>query len=134
MEDKQKQVTEVRETNEQLGDTNVQRQAVTTKTSLPGTVIAQRVVYYVGGILLILLLGRFLLQLFGASQDSGFVTFIYNLSGFFVWPFSGIFGEPTYGSSHFDSATVVAFIVYAILVVVIAKLFTIGSRSQDTDV
>ncbi|HEX4662619.1 MAG TPA: hypothetical protein VH144_03315 [Candidatus Saccharimonadales bacterium] len=134
MDDKQQKVTEVRETKEQVGNTNVQRQAVTTKSSIPGNIIAQRVVYYIGGALLILLVARFLMQLFGASQDSGFVTFIYSLSGMFVWPFNGIFGEPTYGASHLDSATIVAFVVYAVVIVGIAKLCTLGSNSRDEEV
>lgn len=134
MDDKQQQVTEVRDTKEQVGNTNVQRQSVTTKSSIPGTVIAQRVIYYIGGVLLLILAARFLLQLFGAAQGNGFVDFVYMLSGAFVWPFNGIFGEPTYGSSHFDSATVVAFIVYAVVIIGLAKLVTIGSSTRDEEV
>jgi cytochrome b len=125
-----RQTTEVRETNEQVGSTNVQRQSVEKKTAVSGVVIAQRVIYYIGGVIIALLIVRLLLQLLGANQESGFVNFIYGLSGVFVAPFNGIFGEPTFGASHFDSSALVAIIVYAILTVGIAKLLTV-TRPHD---
>jgi len=125
-----RQTTEVRETNEQIGDTNVQRQSVAKKTEVSGVVIAQRVVYYIGGLIIALVFVRLLLQLLGANQGSDFVGFMYGLSGIFVAPFYGIFGEPTFGQSHFDTSALVAMVVYGLLTVGIAKLLTI-SRPQD---
>lgn len=125
-----RQTTEVRESNEQVGNTTVQRQSVEKKTAVSGVVIAQRVVYYIGGAIVALLVIRLLLQLFGASQTSDFVNFIYALSGVFVVPFYGIFGEPTFGQAHFETSTVVAIVIYSLLTVGIAKLLTI-TRPQD---
>lgn len=123
--------TEVRQETVVDGNESVRRQTVRTDQSVPGSVLAQRIVYYIGGTILVLLAARFVLLLLGASEASGFVNFIYSLSGVFVAPFNGIFTRPTYGTSTFDSVTIVAMIVYGILTVAIAKLLTIGSRNRD---
>lgn len=125
--DEEKQVTEVRETT----DNGVHRRSVTKKTAASGSATAGRVVYYIGGVLIALLALRFLLQILGAAEGNAFVDFIYSLSAMFVWPFNGIFGEPTYGASHFDSATLVAIIVYGLVTIGIARLFTLGSARED---
>ncbi len=127
-----RQTTEVRKTNEQVGNTTVQRESVARTREVSGVVIAQRVVYYIGGFIIGLLLVRLLLQLLGANQGSDFVGFIYGLSAIFVAPFYGIFGEPTFGASHFETSTLVAIIVYALITVGIAKL--IGLASPRTEV
>ncbi|MDQ3123720.1 MAG: YggT family protein [bacterium] len=129
MEEEQR--TEVRREVSTDGNATVQRDTVRTDQSVPGSVLAKRIVYYIGGALLFLLALRFLLLLLGASRNSGFVDFIYSLSGVFVAPFNGIFNEPTYGRSVFDTATLVAMVVYAIVMVGIAKLFTLNKRNRD---
>jgi uncharacterized protein YggT (Ycf19 family) len=129
MEDRQ--TTEVRQTNEQVGNTTVQRESVQQTTKTSSAVIAQRVVYYVGGVIVSLLLVRFVLQLLGASQGSSFVDFIYALTAPFVAPFVGIFGEPTVGTSQFGSSTLVAIIVYTLVTVGIAKLIALTRPNQE---
>ncbi len=131
MADEQQQTEEVRQTNEQLGDTNVQRQTVTRSDKVPRNVLWQRIVYYVGGIIMAFEAVRFILQLLAAHQGNWFVDFVYAVSGWFATPFYGIFGEPTYGASQFDSSALVAFIVYGILTVIIAKLFTLNSNHPE---
>ncbi len=126
----ERQTTEVRETNERVGDSTVQRQSVEKTRSVSSTVVAQRVIYYVGGVIVALIAVRLLLQLLGANQGSDFVGFIYGLSGIFVAPFFGIFGEPTFGQSHFETSALVAIVVYGLLTIGIAKLITL-SRPQD---
>jgi len=126
-----RQTTEVRETNEQLGATNVQRQTVEKKSEVSGIVIAQRVIYYIGGVIIALLALRVLLQLFGANQSSDFVNFIYGLSGVFAAPFFGMFGEPTFGSSHLDTSALAAIIVYALVTVGLAKLLTLTRPHEE---
>jgi len=126
-----RQTTEVRKSNEQVGNTNVQRQSIEKKTAVSGVVIAQRIIYYVGGVIVALLLVRLLLQLLGANPGSDFVGFIYALSGIFVAPFFGIFGEPTFGQSHFETSTLVAVIIYALLTVGIAKLITLTRPHEE---
>lgn len=101
------------------------------KTNVSGVVIVQRIIYYVGGVILALLFVRLLLQLFGASQASGFVDFVYGVSGVFVAPFYGIFGEPTFGTSHFETSTLVAIVIYGLITVGIAKLITITRPREE---
>lgn len=131
MDDQERQVTEVRQTNEQVGNQTVQRESVATTHEVSSTVVAQRVVYYIGGAIIALLALRFILALLGAAEGAAFVDFIYGLSAIFVAPFFGIFGEPTYGASQLETSTLVAMIVYALLTVGIAKLFTLNRRQDN---
>lgn len=126
-----RQTTEVRKTAEQNGNTSVQRESVVVRENVSGVVIAQRVVYYVGGVIVALLFIRLLLQLLGANQGSDFVGFIYGLTGIFVAPFYGIFGEPTFGQSHFETSTLVAIVIYSLLTVGIAKLISLTRPREE---
>lgn len=119
---------EVREQEIDANGEHVTRQVVHEDETASTSVIAERLVGFIGGALLTLLTARFLLLLFGASRSSGFVDFIYGLSSPFVAPFNGIFSEPTYGNAHFDSATLVAIFIYAIIIAGIMKLVTMGNR------
>lgn len=125
------QTTEVRETNDQVGNTNVQRATVRKTNKASGVVVAQQIVYYIGGVLIALLLLRLIFQLLGANQGSGFVDFIYGLSAVFVAPFFGIFGEPTFGATHLETGTLVAIIIYALVTIGIAKLFALGRPHEE---
>jgi len=94
-------------------------------------------VYFVFGILDILLAFRFVFKLLGANPSTGFVDFIYNLSAIFVAPFAGIFntslarGDVT--TSIFEPATLVALIVYAVLAWGIVALIRVISGRQQTE-
>lgn len=122
--DEERQVTEVR------NDDGVRRRTVATRASAPAGVMAQRIVYYIGGVIIAIIALRFIFQLLGAAEGNPFVDFIYGLSGMFVWPFDGIFGEPTYGFSHFDTAALVAIVIYGLVTVGIAKLFALGTARE----
>lgn len=74
-----------------------------------------RVVYYVLAVLEIILALRFFFRLLGASESSGFVMFLYNLSHIFVGPFNGIFNDQALGRSVFEFSTIVAMVVYALI-------------------
>jgi hypothetical protein len=128
MEERQ---TEVRQQVSVDGDESVERETVRTNQSVSSSVFAERLIYYIGGAILVILGIRFVLLLLGASRASGFVNFIYSFSGAFVAPFNGIFSRPTYGTSTFDSATIVAMIVYGIVTVALAKLLTLNKRNRD---
>lgn len=129
--DEDRQTTEVRNSSERVGNTTVQRQSVAKTTEVSGVVVAKRVVYYVGGVIVSLLALRLVLQLFGANQGNAFVDFIYGLSAIFVVPFFGIFGEPTFGQSHFETSTLVAIVVYSLLTVGLAKLIAITRPREE---
>ncbi|MCX7711823.1 MAG: YggT family protein [Clostridia bacterium] len=74
---------------------------------------------YVLGLIEVLLAFRFLFMLLGANPRSGFVSFLYTVTGIFVSPFTGIFNSFTTGGlaarSVFDPATLIGMIVYAVI-------------------
>ena len=130
--DREEQVTEVRQEDAATDRGTVSRERVSTERSVSSNILAKRVTYYIGGVIVALLAVRFVLALLGAAQGNAFVDFVYGLSAVFVAPFYGIFGEPTYGVSQFETSTLVAIIVYALLTVGVGKLFTLNSpRSAE---
>jgi hypothetical protein len=114
--DEERQTTEVRETNVQEGATNVQRQTIAQTTQADGRVVASRVVWYIVGFIIVLLVLRLVLLLLGANDNNAFVGFVYALSGVFAWPFYGIFSyQPAYGQSVLEVSSLVAIAVYALV-------------------
>jgi|ERR1051325_10035879 len=67
------------------------------------------------GVIDILIAARFLGKLFGASTQSAFVGFIYTVSGPLVAPFQGIFGNGGSNANSFETADLVAIVVYAVV-------------------
>ena len=137
MDDNTTETTEVRERN--VADDNgnsVRRQTVATHAdaTADGRVVASRVVWYVAGFIIALLVLRIILFLLAANQGSAFVDFIYALSGVFAAPFNGIFATPAYGSSALDTASLVAIAVYALIAWGISKLFTLNRPAGTADV
>ena len=84
-------------------------------------------VWYIVGIVDLLLLLRGLFHLFGA-RAVGFADLLYNITGFLVAPFRGIFANPKVEGSYFDMASLVAIIVYALLGWIIARLIDLSTR------
>jgi hypothetical protein len=74
------------------------------------------VVYFLCSVLEIVLALRFFFRLLGASRDSGFTQFLYNLSHVFVVPFNGIFHDQALGTGNvFEFSTLIAMLVFALL-------------------
>ena len=89
--------------------------------------VAVRIIWYIAGILLVLLAFRFVFALLGADPANGFANFIYSTSHPFVSPFFGIFNyNLRYGVSRFESYTLVAMVVYSLIALAISKLLTIN--------
>jgi hypothetical protein len=108
--------------------------AVVRRTSPTAGTIARRVVWYLAGILLILLAFRFVLALLGANPSNGFANFIYSASHPFVSPFFSLFNYNTAIDSslsntvrsRFEIYTLIAMAVYAVIAWIIGWLFTLG--------
>lgn len=96
---------------------------------------ASYLVYFIFGLLEVLLAFRFVFKLLGANPSTGFVDFIYSLSSIFVAPFAGIFStsstEGDVTTSIFEPATLVALIVYAVLAWGIVALIRVASGRQQ---
>jgi hypothetical protein len=87
---------------------------------------AAGLVYALFGLLEALLALRFVFRLLGANPAASFVSWLYGFTDFFIAPFYGIFGQPVYQFQNvvsvFDTATLVAIIVYGLIGGVIARL------------
>lgn len=92
--------------------------------------VAQRVVWYIFGIIIALLLIRFVFALLGANRNNGFAEFIYGVTGPLVAPFSNLFAfnGVQYGVSSFELFTLVAVAVYTLIAYGIAQLFNLNRR------
>lgn len=93
-----------------------------------------RVVYYIFGILEVLLAFRLIFKLAGASQGSAFVNFVYRITRIFILPFEGIFrrgvAQGVETTSILEPSTIVALIVYILLAWGIVKLVQVLSRER----
>jgi hypothetical protein len=88
---------------------------------------ATAVVGLIVGIVDILIAARFLGKLLGASSQSAFVHAIYQVSGVLVAPFTGIFGDTGTNTNTFETASLVAIVVYAVIgwgIVVLIRIVT----------
>lgn len=105
------------------------------KRESTGSQTLEYVIYFVFGVLDILLAFRLILRLLGAGTTSSFVNFIYNLSGAFIWPFQGIFSSTVAPGAEtvsvFEPATLIAIIVYAILAWGIVAIVRIASGEKQ---
>jgi uncharacterized protein YggT (Ycf19 family) len=87
-----------------------------------GVARAKQVIYFIFGIVNVLLVMRFVLLLLGANEASPFVNLIYGLSRPFVAPFRGIFGEPAFDGSVIEWASLVGIIVYSLVAYGLARV------------
>lgn len=72
-------------------------------------------IWYILGVIEILLAFRIVLKALAANQSSGFTSFIYSITGPFALPFSGILGESTSGGSLIEWSSVFAVVVYLVI-------------------
>ncbi|MDB4940430.1 MAG: hypothetical protein JWO40_855 [Candidatus Doudnabacteria bacterium] len=99
----------------------------TTKPLYRGT----QVVWYILGILEVLLAFRFVLKLLGANPNAGFTSFIYNASYPFAAPFLSVFRITKVAGSVFEWTTILAMLVYWLIAWGIVRMFLM-SKSVST--
>jgi hypothetical protein len=85
-----------------------------------------QIVWYILGVLEVLLAFRFVLRLLGANSAAGFTSFIYGTSHPFVAPFLNVFRVTKVEGSVFEWTTLLAMAVYWLIAMGIAKLFVMG--------
>lgn len=71
-----------------------------------------QVIWYILGVIEVLLVFRMVLKVLGANPTSGFVNLIYAISDPLALPFAGIFGITVSQGSVFEWSTIVAGFVY----------------------
>ncbi len=94
----------------------------TTKPLYRGT----QIVWYVLGLIEVLLLFRFILKLLGANPEAGFTSFVYGATYIFAAPFLNVFRVTYVEGSIFEWTTLLAALVYWIIAMGIIKLFVMG--------
>lgn len=135
MVDIKQTVTKTQDDGVDEGGATVQQETkrIQTESSVDKKTTAQNIVWYILGLIEVLLAIRFALKLFGANSESSFVEFVYNITKLLSAPFDSIFGvtSTTAGTTHsvFEPSIVVAGIVYALIAWGIAKLITINSKN-----
>lgn len=88
--------------------------------------VAERVVWFVAGVILVLLGLRFIFALLGANPNNGLADFIYSVTHPLVAPFFNLFSyNYTNGLARFEVYTLVAMLIYALIAWGIARLVTI---------
>lgn len=88
--------------------------------------VAERIVWFIAGVLLTLLALRFIFALLGANPNNWLAAFIYNVTHPFVAPFFNLFNyNYVDGNGRFEAYTLVAMLIYGLIAWGIARLVTI---------
>lgn len=126
------QGTEIQETTleqktilDEDDNTTVKKKTVARKHQVSRIVIAQRILWFVVGLVNAVIALRFIFLLFGANQEAGFTGVIYAVSAPFVAPFVGIFGEPVLGDLVIEASSLLAIVIYLLVGWIISKILTV---------
>jgi len=92
-----------------------------------------QIVWYILGVIEILLLLRFVLKFVGANASAGFTQFIYMASSPFAGSFSNVVNSSQVGKSVFDWSILLAIIIYALVAWGIVKLFVMSQPVSDQE-
>jgi len=119
IEDPSSGVTQVRQTTQEVASPHEVANAKTAKKN--------QVVWYIVGIIDAILLLRIIFLLLGA-REVGFATILYAITDPFVTLFQGIFASPALSGAYFDSAAVLAIVIYTLIAWGIASLINVMNR------
>lgn len=112
----------------------VTKRAQSVKTDVNPKQTIANVIWFIYGIIAMLLAFRFILKLASANANNAFVDFIYTISGFFSAPFDSIFGVSTTNAgtstSVFEPSILVAIAVYALVAWGIARMLTLNEPEE----
>ena len=92
-----------------------------------------QIVWYIFYVIETLLLFRFLLRMLAANPGAGFTHFIYTISYPFAAPFLYVFRASTVGIGTFEWSTLLAMLVYWVLVWGVIRLIVIGKPVTQTE-
>lgn len=95
---------------------------------------AYQLIWYVLGVIEVLLAFRIILKMLGANPVSPFVHLIYTLSNPLALPFRGIFQTAVVEGSVFEWSTIIAGLVYAIVAYGLVQLFQLVKPTNPEEV
>ena len=108
---------------------------VHTEVRSPIEVVLARVTWYVFGFIEVLIGLRFVLELFGANAQAGFVRLVYGISQIFMLPFIAIFRTQQVAGATFEWSALVAIAVYALIAWgIVALIGAISPRESSATV
>ena len=114
---------------------NDRRSEVHTEVRRPMESVATGMVWFVFGVIEVLIAIRFVLMLLGANAEAGFVRMIYAVSGIFMAPFNAILESQSVEGAMFEWSALVAIAVYALVAWGIAQLIrALSPRRQAATV
>ena len=90
-----------------------------------------QIVWYILGVIEVLLAFRLVLKLLGANAGAGFSSLIYNVTYVFTAPFMSVFRVTQVAGNVFEWTTLLAMFVYWVVALGIIKLFLM-SKSVST--
>lgn len=85
-----------------------------------------QIVWYILGLVEVLLAFRFVLKLLGANPEAGFTSFVYMVTSPFAAPFVAVFRASKAQGSVFEWTTILAMFVYYVIAWGIIKLLVMG--------
>jgi len=96
-----------------------------------------QIIWYIFGLIEVLLVFRVILKALGANPTSGFTSLIYSITNPLAGPFTGILGSPVIaGTSIIEWSTIIAAIVYLVvawgLVYLVDLIYPITPKDVET--
>lgn len=73
---------------------------------------SNQIIWYILGVIEVLLVFRLVLKVLGANPYTGFTSFIYAITNPLALPFNGIFATSSTGNSMIEWSTIIAGVVY----------------------
>ena|SRR3989344_945948 len=93
-----------------------------------------QIIWYILGLLEVLLAFRIILKALGANPSTGFTSLIYAITEPLAAPFRGIFGVSVMGNSMIEWSTLIAAIVYVCIAWGLVFLFNLVNPISPKDV
>ena len=91
-------------------------------------------VWYILGVVEVLLMFRVGLKMLGANAATGFVSFIYSVSDLFALPFAGIFGVTASNGAVLEWSTLIGMVVYIVVAYGVIQLLQLIKPTTPEEV
>ena len=109
------------------------RRVVHSESRVPGEIVAARIVYWIFGLIEVIIAMRFILALLGANPNAGFTRIVYALSAAPMAPFLAVFPTQQVQGAVFEWSALLAIVVYALIAWGIEALIRAASPRAAVD-